>query len=62
MRLVAKAIAPCDESWMSKAIVPTSPLATVEYVGWFNHQRLHESLGDIPPIEFEQRYRHLRSA
>jgi Integrase core domain len=30
-------------------------LATVEYVGWFNHERLHEALGDIPPIEFEQR-------
>src|SRR5207253_2145819 len=29
-------------------------LATVEYVGWFNHDRLHESLGDIPPVEFEQ--------
>jgi hypothetical protein len=25
----------------------------VEYISWFNHDRLHESLGDIPPIEFE---------
>ena len=24
-----------------------------QWVGWFNHQRLHESLGDIPPVEFE---------
>jgi putative transposase len=31
-------------------------LAIVEYVGWFNHNRLHEALGDIPPAEFEQRY------
>jgi Integrase core domain len=28
-------------------------LATVEYLGWFNHNRLHEALGDIPPVEFE---------
>jgi putative transposase len=29
-------------------------LAIVEYVGWFNHVRLHEALGDRPPAEFEQ--------
>ena len=23
------------------------------YISWFNHDRLHESLGDIPPVEFE---------
>jgi transposase InsO family protein len=28
-------------------------LAVVEYIGWFNHTRLHESLGDLPPAEFE---------
>jgi putative transposase len=28
-------------------------LATVEYIGWFNHERLHESLRDLPPAEFE---------
>jgi putative transposase len=28
-------------------------LATVEYISWFNNDRLHESLGDIPPAEFE---------
>jgi Integrase core domain len=31
-------------------------LAIVKWVGWFNHQRLHSSLGDIPPVEYEQRY------
>jgi hypothetical protein len=30
-------------------------LAVVEYIGWFNHDRLDEALGDIPPVEFEQR-------
>ncbi len=28
-------------------------LALVEYFGWFNHTRLHENLGDVPPAEFE---------
>jgi hypothetical protein len=25
----------------------------VQYLGWFNHDRLHERLGDLPPAEFE---------
>jgi putative transposase len=29
-------------------------LAIVEWVAWFNEDRLHESLGDLPPAEFEQ--------
>ena len=29
-------------------------LATVEWVAWLNYQRLHEALGDIPPVEYEQ--------
>jgi putative transposase len=28
-------------------------LAVVEYIGWFNHDRLHQALGDRPPAEFE---------
>ena len=31
-------------------------LAVVEYVAWFNHVRLHSSLGNRPPDEHEQRY------
>ena len=30
--------------------------ATLEWVGWFNNRRLLEPIGDIPPVEFEQRY------
>jgi putative transposase len=32
-------------------------LAVVEYISWFNNDRIHESLGDIPPVEFEQAHR-----
>jgi transposase InsO family protein len=28
-------------------------LATLGWVHWFNTSRLHSSLGDIPPAEFE---------
>ena len=28
----------------------------LEWVDWFNHRRLLESIGDIPPVEFEKRY------
>ena len=30
--------------------------ATASWVHWYNHQRLHSSIGDIPPVEYEQRY------
>jgi len=39
--------------WKTKAAVE---LATLEWVSWFNHQRLLESIGDIPPAEAEKRY------
>ncbi len=39
--------------WKTKAAVE---LATLEWVSWFNHQRLLKSIGDIPPAEAEQRY------
>ena len=42
-----------DRVWRTKAQLE---LAIVEYVGWFNHARLHEALGDLPPTEFEQRH------
>lgn len=28
-------------------------LAIVGYIGWYNHDRLHEGLGDLPPAEYE---------
>jgi Integrase core domain len=29
-------------------------IATLEYVDWFNHRRLFEACGDIPPAELER--------
>lgn len=35
-------------------------LATLEYVDWFNHRRLHSHCGHLPPVEFEdQHYRQI---
>lgn len=42
-----------DRVWRSRAQLE---LATVQWVAWFNHDRLHEALGDIPPVEFEQHH------
>jgi putative transposase len=39
-----------DRVWRTRSQLE---LAIVEYVGWFNTARLHESLGDLPPAEFE---------
>jgi len=30
--------------------------ATLEWVNWFNHRRLMEPIGNIPPAEAEDRY------
>ena len=42
-----------DRVWRSRSQLE---LAVVEYISWFNHHRLHESLGDIPPAEYEQQH------
>jgi transposase InsO family protein len=36
--------------------VDTVEYATLEWVDWFNHRRLLEPIGDIPPAEFELAY------
>lgn len=43
-----------DRSWTSWRDVEA---ATASWVHWFNHDRLHTSIGDIPPAEYEDRYR-----
>jgi putative transposase len=42
-----------DRVWRTRGQLE---LAILEYVYWFNHDRLHESLDDIPPVEFEDAY------
>jgi putative transposase len=39
-----------DRVWQTRGQLE---LATVEYISWFNHDRLHSALGDIPPAEYE---------
>ena len=44
---------------LSAAIAPIAAdveLATLGWVHWHNHQRLHTYLGDVPPAEFEAAY------
>jgi transposase InsO family protein len=40
-------------SWKSFEAVE---IATLEWVNWFNHQRLFEPIGNIPPAEAEENY------
>jgi transposase InsO family protein len=42
-----------DRVWRTSAQLE---LATVAYVGWFNHRRLHSSIGNRPPVEHEREY------
>ncbi len=39
-----------DRVWRTRTQLE---LAIVEYIGWFNHVRLHEAHTDRPPAEFE---------
>jgi putative transposase len=42
-----------DRVWRTSAQLEQ---ATVAYVGWFNHRRLHSSIGNRPPVEHERDY------
>jgi putative transposase len=42
-----------DRVWRTRSQLE---LAIVEWVAWFNTSRLHASLGDVPPVEFEDLY------
>jgi putative transposase len=42
-----------DRVWQTRTQLE---LAIVEYVAWFNNERLHEALGDRPPAEVEALY------
>lgn len=40
-----------DGPWKTLADVE---LATLEWVDWYNHARLHSACGWLPPVEYEQ--------
>ncbi len=42
-----------DRVWRTRTQLE---LAIVEYVAWFNTERLHTSLGGVPPAEFEEQH------
>jgi putative transposase len=42
-----------DRVWRTRSQLE---LAIVEYVAWFNNERLHQALGDRPPAEVEALY------
>jgi transposase InsO family protein len=42
-----------DRIWRTRSQLEP---AVVGYVAWFNNDRLHESLGDLSPAEFESLY------
>ena len=42
-----------DRVWRTRSQLE---LAVVEYIGWYNAGRLHESLGYLPPLEYEQQH------
>jgi putative transposase len=42
-----------DRVWRTRTQLE---LAIVEYVAWFNNERLHTSLAGVPPTEYEQQH------
>ena len=42
-----------DRVWRTRTQLE---LAIVEYVAWFNTERLHTSIGGLPPTEYEQQH------
>ena len=48
-----------DRTWATRTQLE---LAVLEYVAWFNNERLHEALDDRPPREVEDLYAAQRAA
>jgi len=42
-----------DRVWKTRTQLE---LAVVEWVGWYNHDRLHSALDHVPPVEYEALY------
>jgi putative transposase len=39
--------------WKTRA---QTEIAIYEWISWYNHARIHTSIGDVPPIEYEHTY------
>jgi hypothetical protein len=52
LRQVIEVVFGVHDQQLTMAITTQLELAIVEYLGWFNSVRLHEALGDMPPVEF----------
>lgn len=48
-----------DRAWANSIQLE---IGITKYIGWFNNHRLHGSLNDIPPLEYEQKYYQQRNA
>ena len=46
-------------SWTSWRLVEA---AVASWVSWYNFERLHSSIGDVPPAEYEHTYHGLTNA
>jgi transposase InsO family protein len=40
-------------TWPDQATVQR---AVLQWVGWYNHNRLHSAIGHVPPVETEAMY------
>jgi transposase InsO family protein len=47
------------KTWKTRTEVE---LAVAAWVGWYNHHRIHASLGDVPPAEYEAHYASIKTA
>ena len=45
-----------------RRIYDAAECATLEWVDWFNNRRLFESIGHVPPAEYELEYHRLNEA
>jgi len=39
--------------WKSRA---QTEIAIYEWISWYDHARIHTSIGDVPPVEYEHTY------
>ena len=39
--------------WRTRA---QTEIAIYEWISWYNHARIHTSIGDVPPVEYEHNH------